>query len=260
MFRGRSQSLVSLLFQRIKLRWLVYGLAVVLLYFFVSYLVTSGNKGVDGYNFGNVLVQCFYRSYATLETYQREPGARVIQSLSVACNSKKGFLDEKYPTDKCSDHSYTTIYDQLFANRRDAPVRLLEVGVKKGGSLKLWRDFFSYDSMIYGLDINVGVPMFPKEPNIKVLVGDSMESEFPQFEKQCLDVVVDDGYHAVSVQIFTLANLGKYVCPKTGLYLVEDVIDIDGMKEFLDTTPPMPLTYKVHMDKSGQALFVISVS
>jgi hypothetical protein len=28
---------------------------------------------------------------------------------------------------------------------------VLEIGVKKGGSLKLWRELFGWDTMIYGL-------------------------------------------------------------------------------------------------------------
>jgi hypothetical protein len=222
--------------------------------YFIRYLAISGNRGIDGYNFGNVLVQCFYRSFATLENYQRDSQKR-LESLTAACSSRAGFLDPEYPTDKCSSHGYTKIYDQLFSVQREKPVRLLEVGVKKGGSLKLWRDYFSIDSMIYGLDINQGAPQFQYEPNIKVLLGDSRDPLSSVFERQCLDIIVDDGYHSLTIQRETFENLSRYLCP-SGKYLVEDVIDVDGMKTYLDERR-QSLKYVHHMDKSGQALFII---
>ena len=44
----------------------------------------------------------------------------------------------------------------------------MEVGVRKGGSLKLWRELYSDNSKIWGIDIAEFVPQFPRDANIKV--------------------------------------------------------------------------------------------
>jgi len=37
---------------------------------------------------------------------------------------------------------YPEIYDELLANWQGRAVSFLEIGVFKGGSLRMWRDFF----------------------------------------------------------------------------------------------------------------------
>ena len=57
----------------------------------------------------------------------------------------------KYGTDKSTNHRYTPYYHQVFTPVRNTTHTLLEVGVFKGESLKMWRDYFT-NSMIYGID------------------------------------------------------------------------------------------------------------
>lgn len=74
-----------------------------------------------------------------------------------------------FPTDKQTRHYYLKHYADLYAPYHSMDINILEVGVKMGGSIALWREFFSNDSYIYGLDIEYTVPMFTLDPNIKVL-------------------------------------------------------------------------------------------
>ena len=48
-------------------------------------------------------------------------------------------------------HRFTSYYDGLFQSQRDSVRRFLQVGVHRGGTMKMWRDFFP-GSAIFGLD------------------------------------------------------------------------------------------------------------
>jgi cephalosporin hydroxylase len=55
-------------------------------------------------------------------------------------------------TDKNTTHAYLPLYQQLLANKKETATNILEIGVKHGGSIKLWHDFFT-NATIYGLNI-----------------------------------------------------------------------------------------------------------
>ena len=71
--------------------------------------------------------------------------------------------------------------------------------MRKDGGLKLWREFFHPDCFVYGLDIDPGVPTFPRDGHIKVLVVDSTDAVEVHRSLRGLtfDMVVDDGKHTL---------------------------------------------------------------
>lgn len=48
--------------------------------------------------------------------------------------------------------------------------------MKKGGSIKMWRELFTQESRIFGVDIDPAIPSFPLDANIKTMVLDSSHS------------------------------------------------------------------------------------
>jgi len=59
-------------------------------------------------------------------------------------------------SDKYSTHSYHIVYDQIFGEYSDLPIRLLEIGVMSGGSLLGWSTYFTHpDAVITGIDITL---------------------------------------------------------------------------------------------------------
>src|SRR5215203_706034 len=61
-------------------------------------------------------------------------------------------LAEKYGTDKGpSGHNYTPYYEEYLQHRRFRALTLLELGVWKGASLRMWRDYFP-SATIVGID------------------------------------------------------------------------------------------------------------
>ena len=63
-------------------------------------------------------------------------------------------LAVKYRTDKSSNrHGYAEIYDSFFSSIQNDHLKILEIGVHKQRSLKMWNEYFK-NSLIIGVDIN----------------------------------------------------------------------------------------------------------
>ena len=61
-------------------------------------------------------------------------------------------IAKKYNTDKGSYHTFTDFYAEHFDNIRNDVLSLLEIGILRGASLKMWHDYF-INAEIYGIDI-----------------------------------------------------------------------------------------------------------
>jgi hypothetical protein len=177
---------------------------------------------------------------------------RVVERVAP---SQAAWFSTQFPTDKGGYHDYLPIYDALFApyrTRKD--VRLLEVGVKKGGSLVLWREVFDASAFIYGIDVNPDVPMFARDAHMKVLILDSRDAAAVQAALSGLkfDIIIDDGLHLPEAQAQTFTALRPFLEP-TGVYVIEDVyeIDVEWYRQRGDDVVVYP-------DKSGQSLVVIA--
>jgi 23S rRNA U2552 (ribose-2'-O)-methylase RlmE/FtsJ len=132
--------------------------------------------------------------------------------------------NKKYTVHKW--HHYLKLYDNHFSIFRNynESVKILEIGVKKGGSLKLWRKFFGKKAIIFGIDIN---PECSKL-NFKtehVRIGNQMDENFLKSvvkEMGGIDIVIDDGSHrmdhikAAFKCLFPLLN-------NKGVYAIEDL-------------------------------------
>jgi len=66
----------------------------------------------------------------------------------------------KYGTDKSSlHHNYTPIYEQYFADKRNSPITLVEIGFggyefydRGGQSARMWKEYF-YKGRIISIDL-----------------------------------------------------------------------------------------------------------
>lgn len=119
---------------------------------------------------------------------------------------------------------YLPVYDQLFGPYVNSKVKMLEIGVFKGGSLGLWRKFLGDEAVIFGIDINPECAAYDGD-NASVRIGSQDDPQFLRSvvnEMNGLDVVLDDGSHVASHQrasfnvLFPLLSDG-------GLYIIEDM-------------------------------------
>jgi hypothetical protein len=125
-------------------------------------------------------------------------------------------------------HHYFEIYDQWFSGFRGrADLRLLEIGVAHGESLKLWRQYFGAGATIVGLDIEAGCKAFEnREQNTFVEIGDQTDVSFLKHVAETygpFDIIIDDGGHTTAQQTISFNQLYTDALKDPGIYLVEDL-------------------------------------
>jgi SAM-dependent methyltransferase len=137
-----------------------------------------------------------------------------------------GILDEiglKFSTDKSSlYHDYLKKYEKYLPFDRRDKIRILEIGVFNGASLKTWAEYF-YNSQVIGLDINQECKALEEGP-INIEIGSQSDVNFINwiFEKyKNFDLVIDDGSHLNEDVIFSFSKIFPRLNPG-GIYIVED--------------------------------------
>ncbi|MHB8521772.1 MAG: class I SAM-dependent methyltransferase [Limisphaerales bacterium] len=136
-------------------------------------------------------------------------------------------LAEQYQTDKREgEHGYTRYYELHLAAVREHVRAVLEIGVFKGASMRMWRDYFPH-AKVWGVDRDPKAKQHEEE-RILVRIGDQRDGAFLR-EIACeagsaegFDLVVDDGGHRMSQQRASFEVLWPYVRP-SGFYAVEDL-------------------------------------
>lgn len=101
---------------------------------------------------------------------------------------------------------------------------ILEIGVFQGGSLKMWRNYFGPEALIYGIDINPSCKQF-EDKNTKIFIGSQNDRKFLNFIKSEIpkvDILIDDGGHTMNQQIVSFEELYSHV-KSDGIYLCEDL-------------------------------------
>jgi hypothetical protein len=119
---------------------------------------------------------------------------------------------------------YLAIYDTILAPFIGSKVKMLEIGVYKGGSLSLWRKYLGDDATLFGIDIDPRCAVHDgKFGNVRIGSQDD-----PSFLRKVIaemggvDIILDDGSHIGRHQqasfetLFPLINEG-------GLYIIEDM-------------------------------------
>jgi len=140
-----------------------------------------------------------------------------------------------YPLDKWIH--YFPIYERHLDRYRGLPVRVLEIGVYRGGGLELLRHFLGPDAYLVGIDIDevARAAVGGRHP---VEIGDQADPEFLRRvaeEHGPFDIVVDDGGHTMRQQVVSVETLFPLL-REDGTYLVEDC-HTSYWPEFADQGP-----------------------
>jgi hypothetical protein len=157
-------------------------------------------------------------------------------SLLELCDNNK--------TDKNTTHSYIELYEKLLNNKKYTAKNVLEIGVKEGGSIKLWHDYFE-NAIVYGIDIIPVKDMWDEITNknrIKLGIFDAYDDYYFNkyfLNKINLDFVLDDGPHTLESMI-KFIKLYLNLLTDDGILIIEDVQSIDWI-EFLTNEVPEEL-------------------
>jgi 23S rRNA U2552 (ribose-2'-O)-methylase RlmE/FtsJ len=118
---------------------------------------------------------------------------------------------------------YFPIYERHLDRFRDKSIKVLEVGVYRGGGLDLWSSYLGPEAELVGLDIDEAAVRAVKG-RFPIVLGDqadpdvlrSINDEYGPF-----DVVIDDGGHTMQQQIVTIETLFPLL-NDGGIFIVED--------------------------------------
>lgn len=122
---------------------------------------------------------------------------------------------------------YLPAYESALAPFRTRPIRMLEIGVARGGSLQMWRRYLHPESTIVGIDIDPTTQQFDDPAHlVHVRLGSQTDTAFLQKvidELGPFDVILDDGSHMNSHIAVTFRYLFPHGLAPGGVYLVEDL-------------------------------------
>ena len=119
--------------------------------------------------------------------------------------------------------NYGDIYDKHFAPYRDQQINILEIGVLKGGSMRIWEKYFPRAN-IFGIDIVEECKQYESD-RTKIFIGDQSDVSFLRNVKAKIprvDILIDDGSHRAKDQKATFEEMYYHV-RKPGVYLIEDI-------------------------------------
>lgn len=144
-------------------------------------------------------------------------------------------------TDKGTIHDYVNGYytKEFTSDKRDQPLKILEIGINDGYSLILWKEWFT-NSDVYAIDVRV----FGVE-GINCFFGDAYSPEMiNKFENDFFDYIIDDGPHTIQSQVASV----EFWVPKLksgGKLIIEDIQNFDDTQLLIDKANEFNLPYKL---------------
>ncbi len=151
------------------------------------------------------------------------PLGRVKHALASLSKRRLAWLAAVYGSDKgATAHRYTELYERHLEPMRRTATRVLEIGVFRGASLQMWRDYFPR-AEVYGVDVDVD-HLDVRPERIRVVQGDQADPALLREVRELgpFDLIVDDGSHRGEDVLATFCGLFSAVRPK-GYYVIEDM-------------------------------------
>ena len=130
-------------------------------------------------------------------------------------------MAKKHKANKLSpeEEHYLGLYERYFEPRRSDELRLLEIGVQGGGSLRMWADYFPR-AKVDGLDIKEKCKVHGGG-RIGVFIASQSNGAFLETLGD-YDIIIDDGSHMMGDQKTSFHHLWPHVI-SGGYYVIEDL-------------------------------------
>lgn len=130
----------------------------------------------------------------------------------------------RYDTDKVANR-YLDRYDPVLSPLVGKDIRLLEIGIHRGGSLLLWRDYFP-QGLIAGVDLAIP-EILKNQDRIHTFQGSQADTAFlsvvaAEIAPQGFDVIIDDASHVGSLTRAAFWHLFDNHLKPGGIYVIED--------------------------------------
>ena len=136
-------------------------------------------------------------------------------------------LDEIGVASRCkkasTHHDYLHFFEGLVGHLRDRPCRILELGVLRGESMRMWLEAFPH-SQVVGVDINL-LNCRVTDPRLTLIAANAADPDALQAiarQHGPFDFIVDDCSHTPDVTGNVLRLFAEHVVPGGWLF-VEDI-------------------------------------
>jgi hypothetical protein len=191
--------------------------------------VKKAFKRIAGERIYQKIQQFLYRIRTRIRQW-RIPSNGVLFFSNITKSRSLKILGMAQGTDKHDpDHtfagvSYLDVYEQYLLPRQNERIALLEIGVKDGASLRMWKSFFPRAD-IFGIDIDPRCKTFEQE-RIRIATGSQEDAQFlarcfgdhPRFH-----VIIDDGSHINRMTLASFQYLFQHRLQSGGMYIIEDL-------------------------------------
>lgn len=144
-------------------------------------------------------------------------------------------------TDKNTLHSYLGLYENLLHSKKETAKNVLEIGIYNGGSIKLWRDYFT-NATVHALDImhinNVWDGIKNDDRIILYTSNNAYDDNFiNQLKSKNIkfDMMLDDGPHTLDSMIKYISRYSEMLADD-GILILEDIQSwdwVDILKKFV---------------------------
>lgn len=156
----------------------------------------------------------------------------------------------EFKSDKGTTHDYINgYYSNEFTPIRYDNLKILEIGVHRGPSVKLLREWF-INSQIIGIDLFYDLPEnisddIRKMGDIKIIEADAYtQNVLDMFEDNSIDYLIDDGPHTIDSQIYSVKNWFNKV-KSGGKLIIEDIQSNSDLNKLIDEVHNLNYEYKV---------------
>jgi hypothetical protein len=120
---------------------------------------------------------------------------------------------------------YLRTYEALFKSMVDEPVRLLELGIDKGGSLRMWSEYFPH-GLIVGLDRK---PVAVEDQSGRIRTFQGLQQDTALLDRiaeevapEGFDAIIDDASHIGEYTRTSFWHLFLNHLKPGGVYVIED--------------------------------------
>ncbi|MBR9801162.1 class I SAM-dependent methyltransferase [bacterium] len=161
---------------------------------------------------------------------------------------------------------YFELYEEIFLSLGSRPARMLEIGVFRGGSVRMWSHCLPPGSTVVGIDLDETCKQFEDvASNLHVRIGSQADPDFLKSvaeEFGPFDFILDDGSHHTDHMIDSFTHLFPEALVPGGQYLVEDThtnywLDYrDSAYSFVDFSKDLiDMMHAIYLDRPDERFF-----
>jgi SAM-dependent methyltransferase len=160
-------------------------------------------------------------------------------------------------SDKGTIHCYIDEwYSNEFTPIKNKELLILEIGINRGDSIILWRDWF-INSKIFGIDNKISmtsecIDIVNNIKNVNIVYGDAYSDKIVNlYSDETFDYIIDDGPHTLESQLNCVKKWFSKLKPN-GKIIIEDVMGFCELKKIKFDNLNIPYQILDLRNKSNQ--------